>query len=100
MIENEDLKDMTVDNLAEHLKVDRTTLFRTFKETFGVSPKKYIDRLRIEKACQLLSMNQLKIKDIAKACGYSNQSYFSQIFEKHFECSPSEWRKNNLRSKI
>ena len=83
----------SVNDLAAYFKIDRTTLFRLFKESFNVSPKEYIEKVRFEKACQLLSMTDMKIKEISSQCGYENQCYFSSAFQKRFGCSPKEWKK-------
>jgi AraC-like DNA-binding protein len=91
-IENTPLSSVSVDTLAEHFKVNRSTIFRLFKNAFGISPKEYIDKFRFEKACQLLSNKKLKIKEISDSCGYENQCYFSAAFQKHFGMSPSQYR--------
>ena len=91
-IENTNLSSVSVDTLAEHFKVNRSTIFRLFKNAFGISPKEYIDKFRFEKACQLLSNKKLKIKEISDSCGYENQCYFSAAFQKRFGMSPSQWR--------
>ena len=95
IIETTPLSGVSVDTLAEHFGVNRSTIFRLFKNAFGISPKEYIDKLRFEKACQLLSNKNLKIKEIANSCGFDNQCYFSTAFQKHFGMTPSHWRKNN-----
>ncbi len=94
-IENTPLVNVSVDTLAEHFNVDRSTVFRLFKNTFGLSPKEYIDRFRFEKACQLLSNKKLKIKEVAYSCGFTNQCYFSAAFHKRFGVSPLQWRNHN-----
>lgn len=91
-IETTDLSSISVDTLAEHFGVNRTTIFRLFKKAFDISPKEYIDKLRFEKACQMLYNKKLKIKEIAYSCGFDNQCYFSAAFQKHFGMTPSQWR--------
>ncbi|OGV38834.1 MAG: hypothetical protein A2020_12950 [Lentisphaerae bacterium GWF2_45_14] len=86
---------ISVDELAEKLKVDRATIFRSFKKDYGVSPKDYIDSVRIEKACRLLKQSSSPIKEIAWLAGFSGHDYFSAVFRKKFGISPSEWRKLN-----
>lgn len=93
LIENKPDSFSNVNDLAKHFNLDRSTIFRLFKASFNLSPKEYIDKLRFEKACQLLSMNEMRIKEISNICGYDNQCYFSAAFQKRFGLSPTEWRK-------
>jgi AraC-like DNA-binding protein len=93
IIETTPLSSVSVDTLADHFGVNRSTVFRLFKNAFGMSPKEYIDKFRFEKACQMLSNKKLKIKEIADSCGFDNQCYFSTAFQKHFDMTPSQWRK-------
>lgn len=92
LIENTPLSRVNVNTIAKHLNVDRSTLFRVFKDSTGISPKEYIDRFRLDKSCMLLADKHLSIKEIAIACGFKDQCYFSAVFRKHFDMSPSQWR--------
>ncbi|MCF6175069.1 MAG: AraC family transcriptional regulator [Victivallaceae bacterium] len=91
-IENTQLSSVSVETLAEHFKINRSTIFRLFKNALDISPKEYIDKFRFEKACQLLSNKKLKIKEISDSCGYESQCYFSTAFQKRFAMTPSQWR--------
>jgi AraC-like DNA-binding protein len=82
----------TVDGLAEHFKVNRSTLFRAFNKRFGVSPKEYIKNYQFEKAKDLLQKTRLSVKEIAHLCGFEKQDYFSVSFRKKYKMTPSEWR--------
>jgi AraC-like DNA-binding protein len=99
LIENKPESFSSVNDLAERFNVDRTTIFRLFKAAFNVSPKEYIETMRFERACQLLSRTEMKIKEISNICGYDNQCYFTSAFQKRFSCSPTKWRKSHMSSK-
>jgi AraC-like DNA-binding protein len=92
IIENSLEQRINVDELAIRLKVNRSTLFRVFKQRFGMSPKSYIDNLRFEQACKLLKKSSDTIKEIADACGFEEQQYFSLAFRKRFGASPTQYR--------
>ncbi|HPN84767.1 MAG TPA: AraC family transcriptional regulator [Victivallales bacterium] len=87
----------SINSIAESMKVDRTTLFRSFVREHGISPKKYIDNLRIDKAASLLTNTNLGVKEISEACGFSHSSHFGKVFLEHLGMSPSEWRKKRNR---
>ena len=83
---------LTVDELADRLEVNRSTLFRAFKKQSGISPKEFIDHKRFEQAKELLIRSEMPIKQIANACGFVEHHYFSNAFRKRFGITPGEYR--------
>lgn len=71
---------------------------RTFKSVTGFTPFQYINRVRIMKACELLTRTNQSITDISTTCGFNNISYFNRIFKQIMKESPSIYRKNFLNS--
>ena len=63
------------------------------KQVTGKSLKEYINARRIHAAKKLLRNTDLSIKEIADACGYQDDKYFSRIFKKYQEVSPNVYRK-------
>ncbi len=57
-----------------------------------ITPHQYVIRRRIERAKQLLKQSDLRIVDIALACGFANQSHFSRHFRRIVGISPKEFR--------
>jgi AraC-like DNA-binding protein len=68
---------------------------RLFKEQTGYSPRKYLLRMRVEKASNLLHHSDLSIDQIASACGFSDRYYFTRIFTRTINVSPGIYRKNS-----
>ena len=62
------------------------------KQTTGLPLHKYIIRIRLEKAADLLVSSELSVSEIATACGFYDSAYFSGYFKKHFGTSPSKYR--------
>ena len=60
--------------LADRLKTSQPTLYRHVTANLGRSPSKYINDIRINKACDLLRNTDLSLPEIAKACGYATAS--------------------------
>jgi len=69
---------------------------RLFKDQTGYSPRKYLLRMRIEKACNLLHHSDLTIDQIASACGFSDRYYLTRIFTRTMNVSPGVYRKNSV----
>ncbi|MBQ7821435.1 MAG: AraC family transcriptional regulator [Clostridia bacterium] len=66
-----------------------------FKRATGVSPLRFRENIRMEKAKKLLCESFLSIKEVANAVGYQDQYTFSKIFKKRIGVSPSEYRSKN-----
>lgn len=81
-----------VSELAEALKIDRSHLYRLFKDEMGVSVIKYITQYRVSKAELLLAKSELSIKDVAYSVGFSDQMYFSRVFKQLNGRTPSAFR--------
>ena len=72
------------------------SLQRAFERQFGVSPKQYLTRLRMNRALELLSENTLSVKEIAFSCGFTDEKYFSRAFKAKYGCPPSQLQGNSL----
>ena len=86
-------KNISVAEVANEAAVTTRTLARHFQKDFGYSPQVHIQKLRIEKCKALLESTSLKLVDIARRCGYSDESAFRRLFKKHCDVSPMEFRK-------
>ena len=75
--------------LAEEIKISERHLFRRVKEVTGLSPQKYIRKLRLKMAYKYLKAGEYRtVKEVSKAVGYINTSYFITQFEKEFGKKP------------
>ncbi|MCB6603699.1 helix-turn-helix transcriptional regulator, partial [Erysipelatoclostridium ramosum] len=60
----------------------------------------YLIRLRVQQAKELLETTNYSIAQISDSCGFSSQSYFSQVFKKACGMTPNAYRKSSDRSKV
>ena len=72
-------------------KTKCTSLFQKYLNT---SPMIYLNRYRLEKSVFLLSNNTKSITEIAYACGFSNSSYYCELFHKYYNTTPGSFRNN------
>lgn len=86
-------QEMQVGELAEHFGLERRKFSCLFEQLTGLTPIQYITEYRIEKAKELLRMSDLSIAKIAELVGYFDSFYFSRVFKKHTNTSPSLYRK-------
>lgn len=87
---------LTVERICKERFISASTLQRKFYGHFGISPKQYLLKLRMNRALELLLNNELSVKDVAFACGFSDEKYFSRAFCKRYGYPPSQI-KNQIR---
>jgi AraC-like DNA-binding protein len=86
-------------DLAEIGGMSVNAFARLFKEQTGYSPRKYLVRMRVEKACNLLHHSDLSIEQIASTCGFSDRYYFTRIFTLTMSVSPGAYKKTSMPGK-
>lgn len=65
-------------------------MLRNFRAVYGCTPNKYLERLRMQKARELLAAGNLPVFEVAQQCGFDDQRYFARRFRKHFGRPPSQ----------
>jgi AraC-like DNA-binding protein len=88
-------RDLTVEEIADVCKLNRSYFSKLFKEAMGCPPQEFLIRMRLSKATELMKTSNASIGDISQMCGYPNQLHFSRAFKKHYGVSPREWRAQN-----
>lgn len=87
--------DIKIKDVADSLFMNPNYLANIFQEVLNESPKQYLTRIRIEKACELLCQKDMKINEVARNVGYKDPLHFSREFKKIMKISPSEFVKSN-----
>lgn len=67
-------------------------LYRIFQKSFHLSPRNYINKLRLEKASVLLEISTRSVTDISQAVGFDDPVYFSKLFKQSYKLSPQKYR--------
>ena len=83
---------ITIEQLADEVHLSPSRLSHLFKDQVGLTPIQYLQKQRIERACQLLRQTALPVGQIAEALGYESPFYFSLRFKKHTGQSPRAYR--------
>jgi AraC-like DNA-binding protein len=81
-----------VTRLAALMHLSVSQFDRRFKRLYQMTPMQYVLRVRINAACQALTTSDRSIAEIAVACGFYDQSYFTKQFRKQFAQSPTGYR--------
>ena len=82
--------------LAAQCGISTRYFNRLFAAFYGVAPKEYILRLRLELAQNLLISSAESIGSISEICGFPDVYYFSRLFKRRFGISPNRYRKANV----
>jgi AraC-like DNA-binding protein/DNA gyrase inhibitor GyrI len=86
---------LNLKHLAEKASLSEFHFQKEFKKKEGVSPQKYIEKLRLEYATHLLTINpNVKKINLAFESGFSSPTSFNRSFSKHFGTNPSEYAKS------
>jgi len=83
---------LTLNVVASELNFTPGYLGRLFKNSEGISYNEYLNRVRIERAKQLLKSKNKKILEIVNQVGYQNESYFNRCFKRLEGITPTEFR--------
>ncbi|MBB6732093.1 response regulator transcription factor [Cohnella zeiphila] len=92
-IERHYREELTVELLAEQAGITPNYFSHLFKKEFGIAFKEHVNRLRVNRAKELLESTNLLVYEIGQRVGYANYAYFIQVFKKLEGYSPSELRK-------
>ena len=84
---------ISLDELAKTAGMSPKYFCRVFKELTGKRPIEYLNYYRIESACEMLTLTDESITEIAMNCGFDDMSYFSKTFARYKGTSPNKFRK-------
>jgi AraC-like DNA-binding protein len=82
--------------------MSETHFRRIFEENIKMTPMEYVNLVRIQKACELMTKTNYSMDVIAAECGYQTTSTFNRNFKKYLDTSPYQWKinPNNYTSKL
>jgi signal transduction histidine kinase/DNA-binding response OmpR family regulator len=78
--------------IAHHLGVSKGHLSRSFRQEMDLTPTKYLNRYRVQRAKELLAAGDTSVTEVAMAVGFSDASYFSRIFRREVGIPPTDYR--------
>jgi len=90
--------DVSIEGVCDDLGISVSYLSLLFRRENNTTFVKYLTRVRIEKAIELLTLTGERIIDIADQCGYREVYYFSHSFKKYSGVSPKKYREEHTNS--
>lgn len=83
-----------VEEIAAHLGMSASSLYRKVKALSGVSPNDLIRVVRLKQAVKRMKAGEKRIAEIAYQTGFSSPAYFSTCFQKQYSMTPTEYLKS------
>jgi transcriptional regulator GlxA family with amidase domain len=83
---------LRVADLAAHCGFGMRRFHQVFCEAFGETPRRYLQRLRLDTALALLADPRETLTDVALQTGFADQSAFTHAFTRRFGMAPGQWR--------
>ncbi len=88
---------ITIADAASYVFLSQGYFTRAFRDEFGISPMGYLMKKRLDRACELLGNDGIKVSGVASQSGFSSPQRFNAAFRKQMGMTPMEYRKQILR---
>jgi len=88
-------RDIPVEEMASLMRLSRSHFTRLFTQNVGISPRRYLEALRMKTAVSLLQNEVITIKETASRVGIQDVNYFCKIFKEYYGLSPGKIRNRN-----
>ncbi len=92
--------EITVQEIADEFQINESYLSVLFKKEVGTNLSSYLQRYRLFRAMELIKNSDLRINEIAYRVGYQNPCYFTELFKKIYNKTPTEIRKAEVLNLI
>lgn len=86
-------RNITLDDLASICNCTPVQFARKFYAHYGMRPHAYVLKRKVERACLYLRRDRQVLKEIARLCGFSDQSHLNRVFRQHLNMTPAEYRR-------
>ena len=83
---------LTMVSLSQHCYLTERTFLRRFFRATGFKPVQYLQRLRVQQACDLLETSNRTIESVSLMVGYEDSGAFRKVFAKVIGLTPREFR--------
>ena len=92
--------DLSLETLADRAGMTPRTFSRVFSRDLGMSPARYVERVRVEAARALLQEETVTISRVADLCGFRHPETLRRAFQRHLSVSPQEYAERFARKAL
>lgn len=86
--------DLSVENLADRMAMSPRNFSRLFCQELGMTPAKFVERVRLEAARNLMLRTDLPMESVANNCGFNTSEQMRRTFQRILKITPQEYRAN------
>ena len=90
-------EELTLIEMAQSVELSAAHFSRMFRKSTGETPHDFVLRQRVERAKEMLREAEMRVLDVAVACGFKTQQHFARVFRRICGASPTEYRYEILR---
>ncbi len=98
-IEDNYASNISIQDIADFVGIDRSYLYRLFTQKAGMSPQMFLTDFRMNKATAMLKTGVYSNTDVAIAAGFYDYSHFAHTFQRKFGISPAQFQGESKRNK-
>jgi AraC family transcriptional regulator len=88
--------ELTLNDMAQSVGLSTSHFSEMFRKSTGETPHQFVLRSRTERAKEILRKGELRVLDVAVACGFKTQQHFARVFRQLWGASPTEYRREFL----
>ena len=97
-IKENHMKKISLKEIAENENLDMYYLSHLFKKLLGISYQEYVNKVRLEKAVELIMTTDMNMLDVCIESGFSEYRYLNKMFVKEYNCTAAEYKKLNKKA--
>jgi len=90
-------EDLSLEDMARAVGLSAAHFSQVFRNTTGQTPHQCVLRYRVQRAKEMLRSAEMRVLDVAIACGFKTQQHFARVFRAMCGASPTEYRYESLR---
>ena len=84
---------LDVNNISTYFYISYSTLYRMIMKNTGMTPKDYIQKLKVEYAQNLFITTNCSVQKASEILNFSSTIHFRKVFKKYTGCAPTEWKR-------
>jgi len=85
-------EELTLHEMTQCAGLSTSHFLEMFRKSTGKSPHQFVLRQRVERAKEMLREADMRVLDVAVACGFKTQQHFARVFRRMYGASPTEYR--------
>lgn len=91
-------RNISLDDIAACAQISKSAALKLFQKYLQTTPVNFLINYRLNEAAQLLSKTEKKVNAISSETGFHNVDYFCRLFKKHYQLTPTQYRKKKLEN--